>query len=65
MIRWIDNRSDRITAACEAGDALGIRLHPVALRHFADSSLEYRLPFPRLERHEGYLFGVVWIPSNT
>lgn len=43
---------------------LGVELHPAAVDHLTRGIEESRLPLPRLERHHGYLFGVVYIPSN-
>lgn len=65
MIRWIEARRESESALREACALLGTAVHPVAIQHLSDCSLDHRLPFPRLERHEGYLFGVVWIPSDT
>lgn len=65
MIRWIEKGRDSEAVLRDATAVLGVALHPVAIRHLSDCGLDHRLPFPRLERHEGYLFGVVWMPSDT
>lgn len=44
---------------------LGVTLHASAIQHLQQKSADGRLPFPRLERHADYLFGVIHIPSNA
>jgi hypothetical protein len=43
----------------------GVNLHASAIKHLQQKSTDGRLPFPRLERHADYLFGVIYIPSNA
>lgn len=45
--------------------AAGTSLHPIAREHLMDSTHHRTTPFPRLENHGKYLFGMVFIPSNT
>ena len=42
----------------------GTALHPIAREHLLDSSHHTTTPFPRLENHGRYLFGMVFVPSN-
>jgi hypothetical protein len=50
----------------ELGKSLfGVNLHASAIKHLQQKSTDGRLPFPRLERHADYLFGVIYIPSNA
>ena len=55
-------------SAIEVGErsrsVLGVELHPLALNHLTSPSSSLKYPFPRLEEHEGYLFGTLLIPSN-
>lgn len=44
---------------------LGLELHPLAIDHLTDDAIIHQLPFPRLEKHEGYLFGTFFLPSNV
>jgi len=43
----------------------GTPLHPIAREHLMDSTHHRTTPFPRLENHGKYLFGMVFVPSNT
>ena len=65
MITWIEkeNLNENLSQYIEG--ILGIEVHPAALRHLSGDSVSKRIPFPRLEKHEGYLFGITYIPSNT
>ena len=42
----------------------GVKLHPVARRHLLQGSNFSDDPFPRMEAHNGYLFGQLSIPSS-
>jgi magnesium transporter len=46
-------------------DNLGVDLHPSALDHLTRVELLGDTAFPRLERHDNYLFGTFYLPSNT
>ena len=61
---WLESdlTSEQIAETSQA--TLGVALHPLALEHLSDSSLSLQFPFPRLEKHESYLFGTLLIPSN-
>ena len=50
-------------AAFEA--AIGMPLHPVARDHLLDSREHELTPFPRIENHGEYLFGMLFAPSAT
>ena len=65
MITWIgkDNLNENLSEHIK--EILGTEVHPAALRHLSGDSVSKRIPFPRLEKHEGYLFGITYIPSNT
>jgi magnesium transporter len=41
------------------------KLHPVAKEHLRSGSGHVSDPFPRLEEHDGYLFGLLSIPSSV
>jgi len=43
----------------------GLKLHPVAKEHLRSGSGHVSDPFPRLEEHDGYLFGQLSIPSSV
>lgn len=62
---WLhDDRDQRsVASVCQA--TLGVRLHPSALEHLVEIPTASGLAFPRLERHEGYLFGTLFVPSNV
>ena len=61
---WLESdlTSEQIAETSQA--TLGVALHPLALEHLSDSSLSLQFPFPRLEKHESYLFGTLLVPSN-
>jgi len=44
---------------------LGVELHPAGLEHLLPSNPEGVVPFPRFEKHQGYLFGIIYLPSNN
>jgi len=63
---YLLNQKESATELTEIGNSfLGVQLHPAAVNHLRKRSLDGRLPFPRLERHVDYLFGVVYVPSNA
>ena len=43
----------------------GLSLHWVARHHLNRGSGIENDPFPRVEEHAGYLFGILYVPSNT
>ena len=65
MINWIEKENLNENLSEYIKGILGIEVHPAALRHLSGDSIRNRIPFPRLEKHEGYLFGITYIPSNT
>ncbi|MEY4079713.1 MAG: hypothetical protein RL430_143 [Actinomycetota bacterium] len=57
---------DREPGALDAFENVtGTRLHPIAREHLLDSAHHRTTPFPRLENHGKYLFGMVFVPSST
>ena len=63
---YLLNQKESATELTEIGISfLGVQLHPAAVNHLRQRSLDGRLPFPRLERHADYLFGVFYVPSNA
>ncbi len=64
-ITWIEESdlSKNLTSSIE--ENLGLAIHPAAMRHLTGDSVSKRVPFPRLEKHVNYLFGIAYIPSNT
>lgn len=63
---YLLDQEETTTELAEIGSSfLGVTLHPAAVNHLRQRSLDGRLPFPRLERHVDYLFGVVYVPSNA
>jgi len=67
-IVWADrDTSDRssITTAIEAFERRSdARLHWIARHHLVNGSGHTQDPFPRIEEHSGYLFGILYIPSD-
>lgn len=64
-LAWMDHGLDLDHVNRRARDVLGVDLHPLAAEHLTDDVIVNQLPFPRLEKHEGYLFGTLFIPSNV
>lgn len=63
-LRWLSNQNlDDVAEICR--DVLGVELHPSALLHLTEGPIPSELAFPRLERHEEYLFGTLFLPSNV
>ena len=66
---WLERQGatvEQIEAAIAAFEGRnGIRLHWIAKHHLLDGSGIADDPFPRIEEHDGYLFGILYIPSNT
>lgn len=67
-VEWI-NRANRTRSEVEGAIALferstGTSLHWVAKHHLVGGSGQSEDPFPRVEEHGGYLFGILYVPSN-
>lgn len=66
---WLERQGatvDQIEAAIAVFESRnGIRLHWIAKHHLLDGSGIADDPFPRIEEHDGYLFGILYVPSNT
>lgn len=67
-VEWID-RGGTPTSALEARITAfeaseGIDLHWVARHHLVGGSSHHDDPFPRVEEHSGYLFGILYSPSD-
>ncbi len=65
MITWIEKEDLNENLSEYIEGILGIEVHPAVLRHLSGDSIGKRIPFPRLEKHKNYLFGITYIPSNT
>ncbi len=65
MISWIDFEVENYLLESWIEDSLGVKIHPAALDHLTNATTSNRLPFPRFEKHIDYLFGIIYIPSNT
>ena len=65
MITWIEDGVPSEDFASFMKDTLRCDIHPAALKHLSGDTVSKRIPFPRLEKHLGYLFGITYIPANT
>ena len=65
MITWIEDGVPSEDFASFMKDILRCDIHPAALKHLSGDTVSKRIPFPRLEKHLGYLFGITYIPANT
>ena len=65
MITWIEDDLPSKDFASFMKDILRCDIHPAALKHLSGDTVSKRIPFPRLEKHLGYLFGITYIPANT
>ena len=65
MITWIEDDSPSKDFTSFIKDTLRCDIHPAALKHLSGDTVSKRIPFPRLEKHVGYLFGIIYIPANT
>ena len=65
MITWIEDDVPSKDFASFMKDILRCDIHPAALKHLSGDTVSKRIPFPRLEKHLGYLFGITYIPANT
>ncbi|MFM8648535.1 MAG: magnesium transporter CorA family protein [Actinomycetota bacterium] len=65
---WVDrsklDRAEIETAITEFESTTGTHLHWVARHHLVEGSGQADDPFPRVEEHTGYLFGIIYVPSN-
>lgn len=52
------------TAITEFEAETGATLHWIARHHLVEGSGIAEDPFPRIEEHDGYLFGILYVPSN-
>lgn len=64
-ITWMLDANRDPAALDEFESVAGAVLHPVAREHLLDGSHHRTTPFPRLENHGRYLFGMLYVPSNT
>lgn len=62
---WLDNGSTEVDVANTCRHVLGIDIHPLALNHLVEGAIRSEMAFPRLERHDNYLFGTFFLPSNV
>lgn len=67
-IQWVDlaTDGDQIQTAIEAFEhRASVVVHAVAQKHLAEGSGHRDDPFPRLESHDDYLFGILCLPSSV
>jgi magnesium transporter len=64
LSRDTSSRIDIEAAATEFESTSGATLHWIARHHLVDGSGIADDPFPRIEEHPGYLFGILYVPSN-
>ena len=64
-VYWLNTTDDDPAELASFESAAGTRLHPVARQHLLDSSEHELTPFPRIENHGDYLFGMLFVPSDT
>ncbi|MFM9138247.1 MAG: CorA family divalent cation transporter, partial [Actinomycetota bacterium] len=64
MILWLDEQEDLPSSIALFEERLRVKLHPAAVSHLVALHHDDRVPFPRLEGHQQYLFGMVFVPSN-
>ena len=65
MISWINHEYPEEEMHDWVVEKLGIKVHPAAVKHLKSTIQTKTIPFPRLEKHDGYLFGIVYLPSNV
>ena len=65
MITWIEDDVSLEDLPSLVKNILGCDVHPAALKHLSGDTVSKRIPFPRLEKHIGYLFGITYLPANT
>ena len=64
-VYWLNTTDDDPAELASFEAAAGTRLHLVARQHLLDSSEHELTPFPRIENHGDYLFGMLFVPSDT
>lgn len=67
-VTWVDlaDGASNVDLAVRAFEAAsGVNLHPVARQHLVRGSGYRDDPFPRLETHDNYLFGILFLPSSV
>jgi magnesium transporter len=68
-VQWVycDEVSNDEIVGCisQFGEQTGVRLHPIAVDHLLRGSGYLQDPFPRLESHGKYLFGILSMPSSA
>ena len=68
-VQWVycdEVSNDEVVATiANFGDQTSVRLHPVAVDHLLRGSGYIQDPFPRLESHGKYLFGILSMPSSV
>ena len=63
----INPDENQVTKAVEEFNSLlsnGASIHPVALSRLKNPRHEFSNPFPRIESHDDYLFGVLATPTS-
>jgi len=65
LISWINHEYPEEEMHDWVAEKLGVKVHPAAVSHLKSSIGDKTIAFPRLEKHEGYLFGIVYLPSNV
>ena len=58
------NAANVQAAIIEFESNTGVSLHWIARHHLTEGSGIADDPFPRIEEHNGYLFGILYVPSN-
>jgi magnesium transporter len=64
-VTWLNMTADDPAELSAFETSIGARLHPVAREHLLDSREHELTPFPRIENHGDYLFGMLFVPSDT
>ncbi|MFM8381127.1 MAG: magnesium transporter CorA family protein [Actinomycetota bacterium] len=64
-LHWLDSRAETAEVATTCREVLGVDIHPLALEHLVEGAIRSEMAFPRLERHDNYLFGTFFLPSNV
>lgn len=64
-VTWLNMTADDPAELSAFETSIGARLHPVAREHLLDSREHELTPFPRIETHGDYLFGMLFVPSDT
>lgn len=65
---WVDRDTNDPSTVSAVVDGFeqrsGTRLHWIARHHLMSGSGHADDPFPRIEEHSGYLFGILYVPSD-